>query len=151
MGKVFGYPEFDKNGEKILTTYDNDYKDMMMDIRVYRMKKEETRIFCFEGEETAVLLLEGKVTFAWEDQTAEVSRQSVFTEGPWCVHVCTGTQVSVTADTETEILVQRTKNGKEFPGKLYKPEDAPWGYSCVGKFGNVAKRRVTGVSCLMIY
>ena len=25
MGKVFGYPEFDKNGEKILTTYDNDY------------------------------------------------------------------------------------------------------------------------------
>ena len=67
MGKVFGYPEFDKNGEKILTTYDNDYKDMMMDIRVYRMKKEETRIFCFEGEETAVLLLEGKVTFAWED------------------------------------------------------------------------------------
>lgn len=145
MGKVFGYPEFDKNGEKILTTYDNDYKDMMMDIRVYRMKKEETRIFCFEGEETAVLLLEGKVTFAWEDQTAEVSRQSVFTEGPWCVHVCTGTQVSVTADTETEILVQRTKNGKEFPGKLYKPEDAPWGYSCVGKFGNVAKRRVNTI------
>ena len=145
MGKVFGYPEFDKNGEKILTTYDNDYKDMMMDIRVYRMKKEETRIFCFEGEETAVLLLEGKVTFACEDQTAEVSRQSVFTEGPWCVHVCTGTQVSVTADTETEILVQRTKNGKEFPGKLYKPEDAPWGYSCVGKFGNVAKRRVNTI------
>ena len=145
MGKVFGYPEFDKNGEKILTTYDNDYKDMMMDIRVYRMKKEETRIFCFEGEETAVLLLEGKVTFAWEDQTAEVSRQSVFTEGPWCVHVCTGTQVSVTADTETEILVQRTKNVKKFPGKLYKPEDAPWGYSCVGKFGNVAKRRVNTI------
>ena len=22
MGKVFGYPEFDENGEKILTTYD---------------------------------------------------------------------------------------------------------------------------------
>ena len=27
MGKVFGYPEFDEKGEKILTTYDNDYKD----------------------------------------------------------------------------------------------------------------------------
>ena len=24
MGKLFGYPEFDENGEKILTTYDND-------------------------------------------------------------------------------------------------------------------------------
>ena len=93
MGKVFGYPEFDEKGEKILTTYDNDYKDMMMDIRVYRMKEGEIRTFCYEGEETAVLLLEGKVTFAWEDQKAEVSRKSVFTEGPWCVHVCTGSQV----------------------------------------------------------
>ena len=30
MGKVFGYPEFDENGEQILTTYDNEYKDMLM-------------------------------------------------------------------------------------------------------------------------
>ena len=29
MGKVFGYPEFDENGEQILTTYENEYKDMM--------------------------------------------------------------------------------------------------------------------------
>ena len=35
MGKVFGYPEFDENGEQILTTYDNEYKDMLMDVRVY--------------------------------------------------------------------------------------------------------------------
>ena len=45
MGKVFGYPEFDANGEKILTTYDNEYKDMMMDILVYGMKAGETRSF----------------------------------------------------------------------------------------------------------
>ena len=42
MGKVYGYPEFDENGEQILTTYENEYKDMMMDIRVYRMKAGET-------------------------------------------------------------------------------------------------------------
>ena len=39
MSKVFGYPEYDEKGEKILTTYDNEYKAMMMDIRVYRMKQ----------------------------------------------------------------------------------------------------------------
>ena len=78
MGKVFGYPEFDEKGEKILTTYDNDYKDMMMDIRVYRMKAGETRTFGFEGEETAVLLLEGKITFSWDDQKAQVSRGKVY-------------------------------------------------------------------------
>lgn len=33
MGKVFGYPEFSDDGEMILTTYENDYKAMMMDIR----------------------------------------------------------------------------------------------------------------------
>ena len=31
MGKVFGYPEFDENGEQILTTYDNEYKDLFVD------------------------------------------------------------------------------------------------------------------------
>lgn len=45
MGKVFGYPVFDENGEKILTTYDNEYSEMRMDIRVYRMKKGEERSF----------------------------------------------------------------------------------------------------------
>ena len=37
MKNVFGYPEFDAEGEEILCTYDNAYSDMLMDIRVYRM------------------------------------------------------------------------------------------------------------------
>ena len=37
MAKVFGWPEFDASGEKILTTYENEYKEMNMDIRVYRL------------------------------------------------------------------------------------------------------------------
>jgi len=43
--KLFGYPQFDENGEEILTTYDNEYSEMMMDVRVYRMKENEERIF----------------------------------------------------------------------------------------------------------
>ena len=38
MKNVFGYPEFDAEGEEILCTYDNAYSDMLMDIRVYRME-----------------------------------------------------------------------------------------------------------------
>ena len=145
MGKVFGYPKFDDKGEMILTTYDNDYKAMMMDIRVYRMAGKETRSFYREGEETAVLLLSGTVTYAWDGKTETVSRKDVFTEGPWCVHVCTGHKVEVTAQADAEILVQCTKNEQEFDSRLYAPEDAPWGYSSVGKFGNVAKRRVNTI------
>ena len=143
--KVFGYPEFSPEGERILCTYDNAYRDMLMDIRVYRMEAGSARSFLREGEETAVLLLSGDITYAWEDQSQEVTRKDVFTEGPWALHVCTGVKVEVTANTKSEILVQCTKNDAVFASRLYKPEDAPWGYSSVGKFGNVAKRRVNTI------
>ena len=145
MKKVFGYPEFSAEGERVLCTYDNEYSDMLMDVRVYRMKAGTTRTFQRTGEETAVLLMSGKIRYEWEGNAETVSRKDVFTEGPWCVHVCTGTEVKVTAQEDSEILVQCTHNDREFPAKLYKPEDAPWGYSCVGKFGNVAKRRVNTI------
>ncbi|MCD8148382.1 MAG: 5-deoxy-glucuronate isomerase [Clostridiales bacterium] len=145
MSKVFGYPAFDENGEMILTTYDNEYRAMNMDIRVYRMQAGEERTFGRLEEETAVLLLSGEITFAWDGQTAVASRKDVFTEGPWCVHVCKAREITVKAERDAEILVQCTHNEREFSSRLYAPEDAPWGYSCVGKFGNVAKRRVNTI------
>lgn len=143
--KVFGYPSFNEQGEKILTTYDNEYADMLMDIRVYRMKSGEKRTFRREGEEIAVLLLSGKIAFSWEGNTAEVSRKDVWTEGPYALHVSSGVQADVEAVEDSEILVQCTHNDKAFAARLYEPKDAPWGYSSVGKFGNVAKRRVNTI------
>ena len=143
--KVFGYPEFDKTGEKILTTYDNAYSDMLMDIRVYRLNPGEARTFQLEDEETAALLLKGEVRFTWPEGQKTVSRRDVFTEGPWALHVCRGTPIEVRAEQPSEILIQRTHNDRAFPARLYAPEDAPWGYSSVGKFGNVAKRRVNTI------
>ena len=106
MGKVFGYPEFDENGEQILTTYDNEYKDMLMDVRVYRMKAGDEKSFQKTGEETAVLLLSGSIEFVFDDVTAKADRKDVFTEGPWCVHAATESKVSVKALADSEILVQ---------------------------------------------
>jgi 5-deoxy-glucuronate isomerase len=145
MSKVFGYPEFDESGEMIVTEYDGDYAAMLMDIRVYKMKTGETRKFCRPGEEIAVLLFNGTITFAWEDQRETVHRDGVFIDGPWCVHASSGVEIAVTAETEAELLVQCTKNEKDFPSRLYRPEDAPWKYSGVGKFGDVARRRVNTI------
>lgn len=145
MSKVFGYPKFDEAGEMILTTYDGDYAAMLMDVRVYKMKAGETRSFCRSGEEIAVLLLSGAVTFRFEGQEHAATRKDVFTEGPWCVHAAGGVEIGVTAGAETEILVQCTKNEKNFPSRLYKPEDALWKHTCAGKFGNVANRRVNTI------
>ncbi len=143
--KLFGYPHFDENGEEILTTYDNEYSEMMMDVRVYRMKEGEERSFLRNGEETAILLLSGKIVYIFNNEEREVYRKDVFTDGPYALHVCTGTEVKVKAESEAEILVQCTKNDTVFAAKLYEPADAPWGYSCVGKFGKVAKRRVNTI------
>ena len=98
MKNVFGYPEFDAEGEEILCTYDNAYSDMLMDIRVYRMKPGRKRGFCRRGEETAVLLLSGTATFGWEGRTETVSRRDVFTDGPYALHVCTGEEITVEVD-----------------------------------------------------
>ena len=143
--KVFGYPEFDENGEKLLTTYEGEYSAMNMDIRVYRMCTNTIRNFNKATEETAILLLKGTVTFAWPGGKETVSRKDVFTEGPYALHVAKGTPVEVAAKTESEILVQSTHNDGDFAAKLYTPADAPWVYSTVGLFGNTAKRRVNTI------
>ncbi len=145
MGKVFGYPAFDETGERILTTYDNEYSAMMMDIRVYKMQSGETRSFQRDGEEIAVLLLSGKITYAWEGNSQTVSRLSVFEEGPWCVHASAGVKITVTAVEESQILVQCTHNDASFEAKIYCPEDAPWSNSYEGKFGDVANRWVNTI------
>lgn len=145
MGKVFGYPEFNADGECVLTTYDNDYKEMLMDIRVFRLKTGEQKIIKKSEEETAILLLNGKIKFIWDGQEKEVSRKDVFTEGLWCVHVCKDTEVTVEANSDVQILIQSTYNDRTFDSKIYGPEDAPWIYSCKGKFGDTAVRRVSTV------
>lgn len=145
MGKVFGYPKYDDHGEMILTTYDNEYQAMMMDIRVYKMEAGETRRFGREGEEMAALLLSGQVTYIWDGNKKGAQRKNVFTEGPWCLHISSGKNMEITAESEANILVQCTHNSNCFESRLYTPKDAPWGYSSVGKFGNVAKRRVNTI------
>ena len=58
------------------------------------------------GEEIAVLLLSGCITFGCGETEEKVSRKDVFTEGPYCVHAPQGTEIRVTAEADSEILVQ---------------------------------------------
>ena len=143
--RVFGYPEFDQSGEKILTSYDGPYRDMLMDIRVYRMNKGESRRFNRPDEEMAILLQSGDITLSWHGQSRQASRKDVFTEGPWCLHVSKSTAVEVKANSDAQILVQWTHNECEFTGYLYNPDDCPWTDVCRGKFGDTANRHVNTI------
>ncbi|MCL1993598.1 MAG: 5-deoxy-glucuronate isomerase [Spirochaetes bacterium] len=144
--KVFGYPEFDKNGEKPLTSYDGPYRDMLMDIRVFRMNAGQKRTFLYAGEEIAILLQKGKLKLSWEGKAETACRKNVFAEGPYCLHTAGGVEVTADAGEDgTEILVQRTHNGRKFASKLYTPGDAPWNDVCRGKFGDTANRKVNTI------
>jgi 5-deoxy-glucuronate isomerase len=143
--KVFGYPKYDEKGEMILTTYTNEYSDMLMDIRVYSLKENEQRNFCSKDEEIAVLLLNGDIEIDVDGVSENVKRRSVFLDGPYCGHVSKGKTIVVKANKDTEILVQKTLNDKDFDSKLYKPEDAFFIYSNKGKYNCTAARRVNTI------
>ena len=143
--KIFGYPAFDADGEMILSMYDGPYRDMLMDVRVYRIAKGSMRDFRFESEETAVLLQSGDVSFSFAGQSKPASRKDVFSEGPFALHVCCGTPVEINANSDAQILVQRTYNSGQFEPRFYTPEDSPWADVCRGKFGDVANRFVNTI------
>ena len=140
--KVFGYLQYDESGEALLCTYDNAYRAMQMDVRVYRMRAGEERSFCRNGEEIAVLLLSGEAVLTWEGGSERVQRKDVFTDGPYALHVCGGQRIGVRAETDTEILAACTRNQMAFAPKLYRPEDAPYKAFAKGKFGGTANRQV---------
>ena len=123
MAKPFLYPEFDGSNEKVLTVSGDAENDMMMNISVYRMKAGQTREFVSPAEEMAVLLVLGDVEFAWNGETRRGARRSFITEGPHCLHVCRHVKVTVTALADSEVLVQRTANPREFSPVFYRPED----------------------------
>ena len=59
MNNIFGYPEFDQDGMKILTRTEGPYADMLMNVTVYRMEKGKSISFSLMNEEMALLLIHG--------------------------------------------------------------------------------------------
>lgn len=142
--RQFAYPEFNGN-EKILVTDDNDFKDMLQDIRVYRLHDGDRMKFFSSDMEQAILLVKGDADFAWEEEKMHARRESFMEEGPYCLHTCAGTMAVVSAHGDSEILVQRTKNAGRFDPVYYTPEDCIDADACGNLFEGKAHRIVRTV------
>lgn len=123
MSELFSYPEFDAEGEKILTNAGDAENDMMMTIRVYKMQPGSERTFCYDTEEMAILLVQGEITFEWNGEKRSGKRDNFIEQGPYCLHTSRKTEVKITANAESEIIVQRTENDNDFGAIFYRPED----------------------------
>ncbi len=95
-----------------------------------------------EPKETAWLLLSGTATFTIEGGTARVQRQSLFDEGPSCLHAGPFTGVDVKAETACEFARLQAANTKTFPTRLFRPVDVKPEYRGKGLVQDAALRNV---------
>lgn len=140
--KFFGYPQFDQEGKKVLTTMDGIYKDTLMNITCYNMKKGDIKEFFLKEEEMAILLVMGDVEYSWSNQVRRAVRKDCFKESLFCLHVCKEIKVVVKAIENTEILVQTTTNTRIFDPVFYTPEDCVDALAGVGLCDGMALRTV---------
>lgn len=140
---LFGYPKQSLSGETVLTNRTGDYKNMLMDISVLKMRKGDVKNFFSEKDETAVLLLDGKVDYIWANRKEKAIRKDFFKDSAYCLHVPRKTKFSVEAMEDSEILIQSTDNERDFTPVFYEKgnyRDEVFGRDLCD---NVAVRRVT--------
>lgn len=142
MDNLFGYPKFDENGKKTLTTMDGIYKNMLMNIDVYKMKDGDIKEFYDEKQEMALLLIQGDVEYIYENTSKRVKRESFIKESLYALHVCKGKKVTIKSFSDTELLVQATTNDKEFDSVFYTPAECIDALSGADLCDGMAKRTV---------
>ncbi|NCA92300.1 5-deoxyglucuronate isomerase, partial [bacterium] len=58
---MFLYPNFNKNGEKVIARIGGENKEMLMDISVFQLKRGQKKYFFQENKEVAILLIDGSI------------------------------------------------------------------------------------------
>ena len=133
------------NGYNEITNMQGEGAEMLMDIGVQKLAAGERVTFFHAEHETAFLLMNGKVKFSYEGKAETGERHSLLDEDPTALHVCKGTEVVIAAETDAELLVQRTDNDKTFDAKFYRPEDCMSDVFGEGVWNNTARRVVRTV------
>ena len=128
-----------KQGKNIIC--DKDFHDdMLMDVNVYLLAKNEELIIEDNNKESAVLLITGEAFFEFEGQKYKVQRKDVFEEKPYCVHISRGKTIKILAQKDTEILIQQKENHTEFSTVFYTPENSNQFTAGIEEFDGTSKR-----------
>ena len=118
-------------------------KNVMMDIGMLVLEAEDSFTFEEPEKELAALVFDGDCLLAWDSESVHAVRPNPFDYNPWCLHVCRGTKVTITAKGSTTVYIQKTKNERTFPNKLYTPDDTDtWARGNHGELMGCIKRDV---------
>lgn len=117
-------PAFNKYNEKIICEMNGKNANMGMNIKIKKLFANEEITLSEANLETAVLLLNGKVRFEYNNISNITDfRKNPFEKKPFALHFCKNTVVNITAEEDSEILIQQTDNDKEFETVYYTPEN----------------------------
>lgn len=114
---------FEYNIDGVICKINEKNSNMLMDIKVEKLKKGEVKLYKEECSEMAILLMSGNWKISWENIDREAKRTSLFDEEPICLHVSKSIEVKVEALEDTEILLQCTNNERSFEATYYNEEN----------------------------
>jgi 5-deoxy-glucuronate isomerase len=92
--------------------------------------------------ETAFLLMSGVVRLSAGGREERFRRQSLFDEGPSCLHVSAGTEVAIAAEEDSELTTYETLNRRQFEPRFYQPAHVPTEHRGKGQVGDTCYRFV---------
>lgn len=138
---MFEFTPFDNDGIRLLCEQGGKHAEMFMTIKVKKFADGEKYTVSSATDESAFLILRGRAEISWDGCSETMARKNPFEKTPYCLHVCRGTPVTVTAcEDGTEILIEQTENEKEFPPVFYKPEDILYQEFGKGQWGGAGHR-----------
>lgn len=133
------------NGYNEITNMKSIAQEMLMDIGIQKIEEGQKVSFQSDEMETAFLLLDGEVLFKWEEYENTAVRNSLFDENPSALHVPKSIRVLIEAKKDSEILIQKTTNSRDFSSKFYSKEDCVCEILGENVWNNMAKRIIRTV------
>ncbi len=137
--------DYNTSNEKVISSQTGRNSDMLMDITVKKMSAGEKYTTNDAVNEVAILLISGTVTYEYQGNSHRASRSNCFDEKPFCLHIPATVAATVTAQTDSEIIIQATENSKYFEPVFYTQEDCRQETFGGDNWEGTAKRQVITV------
>jgi 5-deoxy-glucuronate isomerase len=98
--------------------------DMLMDFGVVVMDSGEKLRDVSATDERTWLLVHGTAHLVWDGGSADIRRESLFDQEPWCLLAPSGCAVSIEAGSEgAEFYRCATDNPKQYAPRIFTPAD----------------------------
>lgn len=113
----------EENCVYVISEEEKIHKNMGMDVKILKLKKDEEYKIRYLTKECAVLLIQGEVQWSFENKKRESKRGCCFNDYPELLHICRGKEVKIIALEDSELVIQAAENPLEFETKFYERGD----------------------------